>query len=133
VYTGEDGRKTTGPWIVHVLEVNPDRFDGTLLPELATEIVPEREPLTSISARTGSLAAINGGYFVIGANDGTPGDLAGISVLDWELVSEAVDGRTSLILPEGNGNGADVAALSDTLKAVSSDGARSMAGTANQV
>ncbi|MDQ3637636.1 MAG: phosphodiester glycosidase family protein, partial [Actinomycetota bacterium] len=60
----------------------------------------------------------------IGANDGTPGDLAGISVLDGELVSEAVDGRTSLILPEGDGKGADVAALSDTLKAVSSDGAR---------
>ncbi|MBA3474554.1 MAG: phosphodiester glycosidase family protein [Rubrobacter sp.] len=124
VYTGEDGGKTTGPWVVHVLKVNPDRFDGTLLPELATEIVPERELLTSISARTGSLAAINGGYFVIGANDGTPGDLAGISVLDGELVSEAVDGRTSLILPEGDGKGADVAALSDTLKAVSSDGAR---------
>ena len=124
VYTGEDGRKTTGPWVVHVLEVNPDRFDGTLLPELATEIVPEREPLTSISARTSSLAAINGGYFVIGANDGTPGDLAGISVLDGELVSEAVDGRTSLILPEGDGKGASIAALSDTLKAVSSDGAR---------
>ncbi|CAA9448838.1 MAG: hypothetical protein AVDCRST_MAG78-3160 [uncultured Rubrobacteraceae bacterium] len=124
VYTGEDGRKTTGPWVVHVIEVNPDRFDGMLLPELATEIVPEREPLTSISTRTGSLAAINGGYFVIGPNDGTPGDLAGISVLDGELVSEAVDGRTSLILPEGDGKGADVAALSDTLKAVSSDGAR---------
>ena len=124
VYTGEDGRKTTGPWVVHVLKVNPDRFDGTLAPELATEIVPEREPLTSISARTGSLAAINGGYFVIGPNDGTPGDLAGISVLDGELVSEAVDGRTSLILPEGDGKGADVAALSDTLRAVSSDGAR---------
>ena len=45
-------------------------------------------------------------------------------MLDGELVSEAVDGRTSLILPEGDGKGADVAALSDTLKAVSSDGAR---------
>lgn len=123
VYTGEDGGKTTGPWVVHVLRVDPDRYDGTLAPELATEIVPERETLTSISARTDSLAAINGGYFVIGPNDGTPGDLAGISVLDGDPVSEAVDGRTSLVLPEGDGAGADVAALSDSYAATSSDGA----------
>lgn len=123
VYTGEDGGKTTGPWVVHVLRVDPDRFGGTLAPELATEIVPERELLTSISARTDALVAINGGYFVIGESDGTPGDLAGISVLDGELVSEAVDGRTSLVLPEGDGGGADVAALSDELTARSSDGA----------
>ena len=124
VYTGEDGNQTTGPWVVHVLETDPDVYDGTIIPELATEIVPGRETLTSISDRTDSLAAINGGYFVIGSNDGTPGDLAGISVLDGALVSEAVDGHTSLILPPGSGEGADIAALSDTITATSSDGAR---------
>lgn len=123
VYTGEDGGKTTGPWVVNVLKVDPARYGGTLAPELATQIVPERELLTGISARTGALAAINGGYFVIGPNDGTPGDLAGISVLEGDLVSEAVDGRTSLVLPKGDGAGSDVAALSDTLEAASSDGA----------
>ena len=123
VYTGEDGNETTGPWVVHVLEVDPDLYDGTVTPELATEIVPGRETLTEISERTDSLAAINGGYFVIGENDGTPGDLAGISVIDGVLVSEAVDGRTSLILPPGSGEGADIAALSDTITATSSDGA----------
>jgi Phosphodiester glycosidase len=123
VYTGEDGGETTGPWVVHVLRVDPDRYAGALEPELATEIVPERELLTSISARTDALAAINGGYFVIGDADGTPGDLAGISVLRGDLVSEAVDGRTSLVLPEGDGEDADVAAFSDTISATSSDGA----------
>jgi hypothetical protein len=123
VYTGEDGNETSGPWVVHVLEIDPDLYDGTITPELATEIVPERETLTSISDRIDSLAAINGGYFVIGENDGTPGDLAGISVIDGVLVSEAVDGRTSLILPPGSGEGADIAALSDTTAATSSDGA----------
>jgi phosphodiester glycosidase/sporulation related protein len=124
VYTGEDGKETTGPWVVHVLEVNPDLYDGTLAPELATEIVPGRELLTSISARTNSLAAINGGYFVIGETDGTPGDLAGTSMLEGELVSEAVDGRTDLVLPPGSGEGADIAALSDSTIVTSSDGAR---------
>jgi Phosphodiester glycosidase/SPOR domain len=123
VYTGEDGGETTGPWVVHVLTVDPDLFRGTLAPELATGIVPDREQLTSISARTNSLAATNGGYFVIGPEDGTPGDLAGLSVLDGKPVSEAVDGRTDLVLPKGDGAGADVATLSDSYAASSSDGA----------
>lgn len=43
VYTGEDGKRTTGPWLVHVLEVDPGRFFGAIAPELGTEIVPGRE------------------------------------------------------------------------------------------
>ncbi len=123
VYTGEDGGRTTGPWVVHVLEVSPDRFAGEASPELATGRIPGRELLTSISDRTDALAAINGGYFVIEEADGTPGDLAGISVLEGEISSEAVDGRTSLLLPEGDVAGADVASLSDSYAARSSDGA----------
>lgn len=92
VYTGEDGKRTTGPWLVHVLELDPGRFFGAIAPELGTEIVPGTELLTSIATRTNALAAITGGYFVIGPADGTPGDLAGISVIDGALVSEAVDG-----------------------------------------
>lgn len=123
VYTGEDGGATTGPWVVHVLEVDPQLYKGRLAPELGSGIVPERETLTSLSKRIGSLAAINAGYFVIESENGTPGDLAGISVLDGVLVSEAVEGRTSLVLPTSSGEGAFVAALSDTLTATSSDGA----------
>jgi cell division septation protein DedD len=32
VYTGEDGEETTGPWVVHVLGIDPDRYEGTLSP-----------------------------------------------------------------------------------------------------
>jgi hypothetical protein len=124
VYTGEDGTETTGPWVVHVLEIDPARYDGTLRPELATQIIPDKETITSISARTDALAATNGGYFVVDPTDGTPGDLAGISVLRGQLASEAVDGRTSLLLPASSGEGADIAALTDTLSATASEGAR---------
>jgi hypothetical protein len=93
-------RETTGPWVVHVLGVEPDLYNGTVTPELATEVVPGRETLTSISNRTDSLAAMNGGYFVIGENDGTPGDLAGISVIDGAFVSEAVDVRACYFLQD---------------------------------
>ncbi|MDQ3575530.1 MAG: phosphodiester glycosidase family protein, partial [Actinomycetota bacterium] len=78
------------------------------------------------------LAAINGGYFVIGPSDGTPGDLAGISVLDASLVSEAVNGRTSLLLPSGDGAGAAVAALSTRQVARSSDGAERLVDGINR-
>ena len=90
VYSGEDGTATTGPWVVNVLRVDK-RFRG-VEPALATDVVPGREPLSALAARKGALAAVNGGYFVIGAANGTDGDLAGLSVLDGELVSEAVDG-----------------------------------------
>ncbi len=124
VYMPEDGTLTTGPWVVHVLEVRPAELVGRLDARLATEVVPERELLTSIAGRSGALAALNGGYFVIGPDDGTPGDLAGISMLDGELVSEAVNGRTSLLVPGPSGAGARVAAMSTRLTVTASDGAR---------
>jgi Phosphodiester glycosidase/SPOR domain len=122
-FTGEDGRPTTGPWVVHVLAIDPVRFHGRVEPALATGVVPGREPVTRIDARTGALAGVNGGYFVIGPEDGTPGDLAGISVVHGNLVSEAVNGRTSLVVPVRAGGRARVAALRTSLSASASDGA----------
>jgi hypothetical protein len=51
---------------------------------------------------------------VIGDADGTPGDLAGSSILDGRLVSEAVDGRTDLVLGH---RGPFVSALRDDVTA----------------
>lgn len=131
-YTGYYGGETTGPWVVNVLEVDPNRFGGTLVPELATEIVPGKKTVTDISDRTGSLAGVNGGYFVVEEDDGTPGDLAGISVVDGEPVSEAVNGKTSLILPTETGKGAYVATLSSEQIVTASDGARRMVDGMNR-
>lgn len=116
-YTGFDGGRTTGPWIVNVLDVDLRRFTGELAPELGTHVVPGLERLTDIAARTDALAAVNGGYFVIEPIDGTPGDLAGISVLGGQLISEAVNGRTSLLLRERGGIHAAIAALRTRLRA----------------
>jgi Phosphodiester glycosidase len=116
VYSGEDGAKTTGPWVINVLELDPAKFQGKVSVALSTGVVPGNEQLTQISSQTGALAAINGGYFVIGAADGTPGDLAGISIIGGRLVSEAVNGRTSLILPSRSGKNARIAALTTELR-----------------
>jgi Phosphodiester glycosidase/SPOR domain len=123
-YTSLDGSTTTGPWILHVLTIDPASFQGRLEPHLATEIVPGREALTSIAARTGAIAGINGGYFVVGPADGTPGDLAGLSVIDGRLISEAVNGRTDFVVTEGPTVSARVARLSTIDAIVSSDGAQ---------
>lgn len=124
VYTGEDGGETSGPWVVSVIEADPEQFGGRIVPQLATQEVPGREKLTDISSHTGSLAAINGGYFVFEAEDGTEGDLAGVSVVDGELISEAANGRSSLVLPEAEGETPRVLEVHTDLQAHAPDGAR---------
>jgi len=131
----EDGGVTTGPWVIHELEIDPAQFRGAVALELAGGLVPGRVPVTragpaptrervsAIEARTGALAGVNGGYFVIGAQDGTPGDAAGITIEHGDLVDEAVDGRTDLILPSVSGAGTRVAAITTTLTVAASDGA----------
>lgn len=115
-HTGLDGDPTTGPWVVHVLDVDLGAFDGDLRPHLANGVVPRRRTVTRIAARTGALAAVNAGYFVLEPPDGVVGDPAGVSMLDGELVSEAVGERTSLLLSPGNG--VSVAALTTRVTAV---------------
>jgi Phosphodiester glycosidase/SPOR domain len=124
VFTGEDGRRTTGPWVVYVLEIDPAEYGGAIAPALATDVIPGREPLSALAGRSGALAALNGGYFVIGDADGTDGDLAGVSVLGGALVSEAVNGRTSLVLPDRTGAAAFIDTLRTRQTVVAPNGAR---------
>ncbi|MFF0199903.1 phosphodiester glycosidase family protein [Streptomyces sp. NPDC005017] len=119
-YTGEDGHGTTGPWSLDVLVIDPTRFTGRMRSELSNGIVPGRETTSETARRTGALAAVNGGFFVIGSDRTTPGpwlagtdgDLAGISVVGGDLVSEAVNGRPALVLPSESGKRAAVRRLS---------------------
>ena len=119
VFTGEDGERTSGPWVVHVLKISRRAY-GRVAPGLANDVVVARETVSSLAARKGAVAAVNGGYFVIGDADGTPGDLAGTSILNGRLVSEAVDGRTDLLLGPAFPS---VSALSDSQSVRASDGA----------
>ncbi|QGQ44110.1 phosphodiester glycosidase family protein [Metabacillus sediminilitoris] len=122
VYTGEDGDQTTGPWVINVLEVNPDTFKGKVMPELGNDIVTGKETLTQMAERNEAIAGINAGYFVVGEKDGTSGDLAGIFANNGQLVSEAINGRSALIL-SSTGEDAEIASVSTSIQAASSDGA----------
>ena len=131
-YTAGDGHTTTGPWVVNVLVVDPKKFRGDIRSALATEVVPGRERTSSIAAREKAVAAINGGYFVIDSNldagpgphhAGTEGDLGGVAVINGRLVSEAVNGRPALVLPDATGESARVRRLQTRLRVRSADGA----------
>ena len=78
VYTGYNGfATTTGPWVVNVVDLDPSVFHGIITP--VRSAAPEgRGTTSSIAERTGAVVAINGGYFVIGTADGTPGAPVGL-------------------------------------------------------
>jgi len=115
VFTPEDGAPTTGPWVVNVLDVDLRAFRGDVVPVLGTDVVPGRETVSSLVGRTGALAGVNGGYFVIGNTDGTDGDAAGIAIEHGRLLSEAVAGRAALVLSHGTAAVAGVDARSRAL------------------
>lgn len=89
--------EATGPWVVRVLTVQRRQL-RQVHAQLATDVVPGRETTSSVAARLGAVAAVNGGYFVVGDADGTPGDPAGVAVQDGRLDSEAVGDRAALVL-----------------------------------
>ncbi|MFJ8085871.1 phosphodiester glycosidase family protein [Streptomyces sp. NPDC096205] len=129
-HTSEDGNPTTGPWSLDVLVVDPARFTGRLRSELASGIVPGRETTSEMARRTGALAGINGGFFVIDSGrhtpgpglTGTDGDLAGISVVGGDLVSEAVNDRPGLVIQSDSGRGSSVRRLRTRLSVRTDDG-----------
>ncbi|WP_173915359.1 phosphodiester glycosidase family protein [Halobacillus sp. Marseille-Q1614] len=119
-YSEYDGTtKTTGPWKLDVIEIDPDQFKGELTNVLANDKIQERETVLSMARRKNAIAGMNGGYFVVGSRDGTPGDPAGAYIVDGHLVSEAIGERTSLLLSE---NQAEMAEVSTALSLQLEDG-----------
>ncbi|MGF3104058.1 phosphodiester glycosidase family protein [Rossellomorea sp. DUT-2] len=115
--------KSTGPWQIDVLEIDPEEFQGELTNSLAKNKVTGRETVSSMVNRTQALAGINGGYFVVGSADGIPGDPAGVSVVNGQLVSEAIGDRTSLLL---SGNNAEITNTSTSLQVETENGESSV-------
>lgn len=113
-FTGEDGGKVTGPWSIQVLSIQPGAQANVRL-ALATDTLPGRETTSTLARRLGAVAAVNGGFFVINNDIGTEGDLAGISVVDGKLLSEAVDGRPAFLLSREKLSGQLLQGVTSTL------------------
>ncbi|BCW78443.1 phosphodiester glycosidase family protein [Arthrobacter sp. NicSoilC5] len=102
IYTGWDGDAGTseddrGPWNLQVLTIDPKEFHGDLTSSFGPNL-EDREATSQLSAASGALAAVNGGFFTMDPAAGAPGDPAGAAVHDGKVLSEPVGDRPSLVL-----------------------------------
>lgn len=92
-----DADDDRGPWRIDVLTVAPRHFRGEVAASVGPDI-EQRETTSWLAEEAGALAAVNGGFFVLDPRAGAPGDPAGVSVVDGELLSEPVGERPALLL-----------------------------------
>jgi hypothetical protein len=77
-----------GPVRINVLELEPAVVRGVL----SNGRVAGRERVSAMGRRVGAVAGVNGGYFSPG------GDPVGVLGIDGRLLSEPVDGRSTLVI-----------------------------------
>ncbi|HET9704936.1 MAG TPA: phosphodiester glycosidase family protein [Vicinamibacterales bacterium] len=102
-YSAEDGGPTSGPFRIGILTLDPAHFTGEVVAALANGRVEGKQRPSDMAVARDAIAAVNAGYFAWAPHVGTPGDPAGISVIDGELASEAVDGRSALAIDNRDG------------------------------
>lgn len=119
-YLGDDGLQTTGPWDVKVMMIDSRTFRGSYAASLGTSVA-KRETVSSMAKARGALAAVNGGFFNIHTAKQLRGEPVGASVVSGRLLSEAVPGRSAVVM---NGRKARITELGSTVTAISQDGAR---------
>ena len=83
---------------ISILKLEPSLFSGKLISALANDSVLDLQQTSKIAQLNDAVAAVNGGFFAYQAQQGVVGDVAGISVIDGTLVSEAVNGRPALLI-----------------------------------
>jgi hypothetical protein len=103
IHTGEDGDPTSGPWVVRVLTIDPKRFTGEITTTRGANIATMTK-VSELAKQVKAEAAVNGGFFVQWAQDGTPGEPAGLSVDHGTMLSEATNGRVTMALYDNGRN-----------------------------
>jgi exopolysaccharide biosynthesis protein len=92
VRTTDPSSGSTGPWVINALRVDPTRARLDVVHALDEAV--GLETVSSIAARHGALAAINGGYF---RTTGTfRGDSTGTLMIDGVLLSEPDRARSAV-------------------------------------
>lgn len=119
-YLGDDGLESTGPWNIRVLMIDPKVFRGSFKTSIGRNIA-KRETTSSMAKLNGAIAGVNGGFFNIHTVKEIKGDPMGVSVVGGKLLSEAVPGRSGLVI---NGRKVRITELKSTVTATSSDGAK---------
>jgi exopolysaccharide biosynthesis protein len=92
-------KDTTGPWFINMLRI--DLSHARLQFVHALDEAVGLETVSSMAARYGALAAVNGGYF---RTTGTyRGDSVGVEVLNKKILSESNNSRAAVGLIERRG------------------------------
>nr|PPQ62251.1 hypothetical protein C5F59_08975 [Streptomyces sp. QL37] len=100
------------------------------------EHVATAETVGELAKRARAVAAVNGSFFatdLLRGYAGYPGDALGIEVADGRIVSEAVNGRTALILPGTAGARPRIDEVATHLTLRAGDGARRELDGVNRV
>jgi exopolysaccharide biosynthesis protein len=117
-YLGDDGLKTTGPWDVKVVTIDATTFRGSYVASLGASVA-KRETVSSMAKTRNAVVGVNGGFFNIHTAVNLRGEPVGVSVVGGKLLSEAVPGRTAVVL---RGRSAHITEVKTTVTAVSQDG-----------
>ncbi|WP_433253626.1 phosphodiester glycosidase family protein [Streptosporangium sp. CA-135522] len=119
-YLGDDGLETTGPWNMSVLMVDPKLFRGSFRTSVGTNIA-KGETTSSMAKLTNAVAGVNGGFFNIHTSKAIKGDPMGVSVVGGRLLSEAVPGRSGVVI---SGRKVRITELKTVVTAIPADGAK---------
>ncbi|MFG1702142.1 phosphodiester glycosidase family protein [Nonomuraea sp. M3C6] len=119
-YLGDDGLKTTGPWDVKVVMIDAKTFRGSYVASLGTSVA-KRETVSSMAKAGGAVVGVNGGFFNIHTAAALRGEPVGTSVVGGKLLSEAVPGRSAVVL---RGRSAKITELKTTVTVTSQDGTK---------
>ncbi|MGR6922988.1 phosphodiester glycosidase family protein [[Actinomadura] parvosata] len=117
-YLGDDGLKTTGPWSAKVALIDVRTFRGSYAASLGTSVAKKETVSSMVKARK-ALLGVNGGFFNIHTSPALRGEPVGVSVVGGKLLSEAVPGRSAVVL---KGRTAKITELKTTVTAISQDG-----------
>ncbi|MEO3853443.1 phosphodiester glycosidase family protein [Acrocarpospora sp. B8E8] len=128
-YLGDDGFVTSGPWSMRVVTVDPRTFRGTFASSLGTSTA-KREKVSAMAKGGGASIAVNGGFFDIHTSAAYRGDPTGISVVGGKLLSEAVSGRTAVVM---KGRTVRITELASRVTATAADKASSPVSGVNRV
>ncbi|MFB4285951.1 phosphodiester glycosidase family protein [Nonomuraea sp. MTCD27] len=119
-YLGDDGLKTTGPWDARVLMIDVKTFRGSYAASLGTSVA-KRETVSSMAKARNAIVGLNGGFFNIHTDKALRGEPVGASVVGGKLLSEAIEGRSAVVL---KGRTAKITELKTDITAISQDGER---------
>ncbi|HZX26092.1 MAG TPA: phosphodiester glycosidase family protein [Telluria sp.] len=94
-HSSEDAGNADGPWDIRIATIAPG---ATLVAQAGDNARQLRTPTSVLARRAGAALAVNGGFFVEHAEDGFPGQPAGLSILAGQLNSTPVARRPAVIV-----------------------------------